>query len=83
MGLDVVNVAVTDCAWVMLTTHVVFVPVQAPLHPVKVAPDKGDAVRVTLIPAINEALQVLPQLMPAGLLVTRPLPLPLSETVNK
>ena len=61
----------------------VLVPVHAPLHPANVAPDKGVAVRVTLIPAMNDALQLLPQLIPAGLLVTKPLPLPPSDTVNK
>ena len=67
----------------MLTTQVVLVPEQAPLHPANVDPEKGVAVRVILIPAMNDALQVAPQLMPAGLLVTRPVPLKLSETVKR
>ena len=44
----VVNVAVTLRAAVMLTVQVP-VPVQAPLHPVKVDPVAAAAVRVTLV----------------------------------
>jgi hypothetical protein len=45
----VLNVAVTLQAWLMVTWHVVFVPAQAPLHPVKVAPVAGTAVRLTRV----------------------------------
>jgi hypothetical protein len=45
--LFIVNVAVTLRAAVMVTWHVVLVPVQAPLQPVKVAPVPAAAVRVT------------------------------------
>jgi hypothetical protein len=48
----------------------------APLHPAKVVPAAGVAVSVTSVPLLNEAEQVPPQLIPAGLLVTVPLPLP-------
>ena len=47
-----------------------------PVHPAKVVPVAGVAVSVTSVPLLNEAEQVPPQLIPAGLLVTVPLPLP-------
>lgn len=64
-----------------MTVQVV-VPVQAPLHPPNFAPLVGVAVRVTEVPLENMALQVLPQLIPAGLLVTVPVPLPERVTVS-
>src|SRR5688500_16444554 len=59
------NVAVTDRAAVMERVHVP-VPLHAPLHPAKVDPLAGAAVRVTLTPEAKLAVQVLPQLMPVG-----------------
>src|SRR6058998_1634162 len=69
-----VNVAVTLWATLMVTVQVP-VPVQPPpLQPVKVEPAAGAAVRVTIVPIENVAEQVAPQEIPAGLLVTVPLP---------
>ena len=45
-----------------------------PVQLVKVEPAAGLAVRVTVVPAVNEALQVTPQAMPEGSLVTVPEP---------
>jgi len=42
----------------------------------------GTAVKVMDVPPPKDALQVAPQLMPAGLLVTVPLPLPDLVTVS-
>jgi hypothetical protein len=42
----------------------------------------GAAVNVTLMPWVKAALQVVPQVMPAGLLVTVPLPAPVFDTVS-
>src|SRR2546425_11740468 len=56
------------------------VPVQAPLQPAKVDPEAGVAVRVTIVPLLKFALQVAGQLIPAGLLVTVPLPVPARVT---
>ena len=71
-----VNVAVTALAAVMATVHVVVDPVHAPAQLVKVEPAVGAAVRVTLAFWLKLAVQVVPQLMPAGLLVTVPAPVP-------
>jgi hypothetical protein len=55
-------------------------PEHAPDHPAKELPDAGAAVSVIEVPTLKVAVQVEPQLMPSGLLVT--VPLPLSETLN-
>jgi hypothetical protein len=66
----------------MVTVQVPVVPVQAPLQPLKPLPGNGVAVKVTLVPPENAAPQVMPQLMPAGLLVTEPVPVPDLLTVS-
>ena len=52
------------------------VPVQAPLldQPVKTLPVAGVAVRVMEVPLVKLLVQVVPQLMPVGELVTVPEP---------
>src|SRR5437868_2055194 len=59
-----------------MTTLQVPVPVQAPLQPLNVDPLSGAAVSVTTVPAVKLAEHVDPQLTPAGLLLTLPLPVP-------
>jgi hypothetical protein len=76
-----VKVAVTDVAAVTVTTQVA-VPVQLPLQPVKLEPPADAAVRVTTVPVVNEAEQAVPQEIPAGELVTVPLPVPDLVTVR-
>jgi hypothetical protein len=49
-------------------------PEQSPLQPANRQPESGAAERPTLVPTANEAAQVAPQSMPAGVDVTRPLP---------
>jgi len=73
------KVAVTACACVMLTEHVP-VPEHAPLQPVNVDPAAGLSVSTTV--PLNDAEQVAPQLIPAGALVTVPVPAPASVTVR-
>lgn len=51
-------------------------PLQAPVQPAKVLPAAGVADRVTVVPEVNEAVQVEPQEMPAGRLDTVPEPVP-------
>jgi len=67
---------------------VVQVPVPAhppPLQPANTDPADAVAVSVTVLPVGNwalAALQVVPQLMPDGLLVTVPVPVPALFTVR-
>ena len=76
-----VKVAVTAFAALMVTPQVP-VPLQAPLHPVKVEPEPATAVKTTAAPLVKFALQVLGQEMPLGLLVTVPEPVPARVTVS-
>ncbi len=55
-------------------------PVHAPLNPEKLYPAAGVAVKATVVPSVKLAEQVVGQSIPAGLLVT--VPLPETETLN-
>ena len=77
----VLNVAVTERAWVIDTVQVL-VPEHAPPQPEKMAPLPVAAVSVTDVPLAKLALQVLPQLMPAGADVTVPRPAPSFPTLS-
>ena len=55
---------------------------QAPLQPLKLDPAAAAAVSVTVAPFVKSLSQVAPQAMPAGLLVTEPLPVPAFTTVR-
>ena len=77
------NVAVTDSAALMVTEQVVPEPEQAPLQPVKVLPEAGVSVNVTIVPEEKAELHVVPQLIPAGDEVTVPEPEPALETVKE
>jgi hypothetical protein len=75
-----VNDAVTEVLLARFTVQML-VPLQPPPdHPVNVNPAAGVAVSVTEVPALNNALHTEPQLIPAGLLMT--VPLPESTTVS-
>ena len=58
------------------------VPVQPPLQPVNAEPASGVAVNMTEVPLPKSAAQVAPQVIPAGALVTVPVPVPALETVR-
>jgi hypothetical protein len=73
--------AVTLLAEVSVTVQV-FVPEQAPDQPAKVNPVAGVAVKLTLLPVPKFAVQVWPQLIPLGSLLTMPLPFPARVTVR-
>jgi hypothetical protein len=75
------KVAVTALAALMVTLQAP-VPVQAPLQPAKVDPAAAVSVKVTTVPLAKLALQVLGQVIPLGLLVTVPDPVPAGVTVN-
>jgi len=78
---DKLKVAVTDVFFVRDTVQPA-VPLQAPPQPEKLDPDAGLAVRVIFVPELKFAVQVFPQLMPDGLLLTLPVPDPESCTVS-
>ena len=63
-----------------MVTEPVVQPV--PLQPEKVEPEAAVAVRVTTVPLLKIPEQVVPQLMPAGELVTVPLPVPADDTLR-
>jgi hypothetical protein len=75
------KVAVTLRAELIVTVQVP-VPLHAPLQPANVEPDAAAGVRVTAVPDVYVALQVVPQLMPAGELVTVPAPVPAFVTLS-
>jgi hypothetical protein len=56
--------------------------VQLPDQPENVDPEAGVAVKVTAVLLLRIVVQVLPQLIPAGLLVTVPVPVPARVTVS-
>ena len=80
-GAAAVNVAPTVAAAFMVTLQV-DVPLQAPVQPAKVELAAGVGVSVTAVPAAKLAMHVVPQLMPAGVLVTLPVPVPEAVTVS-
>ena len=73
------KVAVTDVEAFIVTVHVL-VPVHAPVHPANTELPSGAAVSVTTWPAVYDALQVDPQVVPLGTLVTVPEPAPERDT---
>jgi len=66
-----------------MVTVQVLVPVQAPLHPANTDAGGGAAVSVTLVPELKLAAHVPGQVMPAGLLVTVPVPVPAKVTASE
>jgi hypothetical protein len=57
-------------------------PEQAPLQPAKNDPWAAATVSLTFVPEAKAALQVGLQLIPAGVLVTVPEPVPATATVS-
>ena len=57
--------------------------VQLPDQPANVEPEAAVATRLTFVPLLRLAVHALPQLIPVGLLVTVPVPVPtrLTESV--
>src|SRR5207247_8405682 len=73
---------VTVVAALRVTVQVPVPEHPPPLQPVKVEPAAGVAVSVTAVPLAKLAVQVAPQLIPTGALVTVPLPVPALLTVS-
>lgn len=76
------NVAVTVSAAFIVTEHVPVPEHPAPLQPANTDPDAGAAVSVTFVPPVKLAEHPFPQVIPAGLLVTVPAPVPANVTVS-
>jgi hypothetical protein len=78
----VLKVAVTVVAAFNEMVHVALVPLQPPDHSANLEPDLAAAVSLTDVPGVNFAAHVLPQLTPAGLVVTVPAPVPALFTMS-
>ena len=76
------KVAVTEEAPLSVTVHVPEPLQPLPFQRLKVEPAAGAAVKVTVVPLAYAAAQVVPHEMPAGALVTMPVPEPLGFTVR-
>lgn len=76
------NVAVTVVSSVIVKTHVLVPEQSPPDHPVNVEPSVEEAVNVISVILSNDAVQVEPQSIPAGELVTTPEPSPSNSTVR-
>jgi hypothetical protein len=76
------NVAVTCWLTLRVASQVGALPLQAPPQPTKDEFAAAVAVSVTWVPGSKSALHVVPQLIPVGLLVTLPWPVPLKLTVK-
>jgi len=81
IGGPCVKEAETDVLLFKVTTQAPM-PLQAPPHPAKFEPAPGVCVNVTCVPVGKFAAQTVPQLIPAGVLVTVPVPVPESDTVS-
>jgi hypothetical protein len=58
------------------------VPLQPPVQPLNVNPASGVAFKVTVAPAVKLERQLVPQLIPEGVLVTVPLPVFATERLT-
>src|SRR5215472_7605342 len=79
-GVADVKLAVAARASLIVTTQVAGWPAQSPVHPEKVSPASGVAVRETVAPSRKMALHAPAHAMPPGALAT--CPFPLVETVR-
>ena len=76
------KVAVTEEAPLSVTVHVPEPLQPLPFQRLKVERAAGTAVKVMVVPLAYAAAQVVPHEMPAGALVTMPVPEPLGLTVR-
>jgi hypothetical protein len=72
----VLKLAVTFWLALSVNVQVVLLPLQPPVHPAKDEFAPAVSVSVTWAPLAKAALHVVPQLMPAGLLLIVPAPAP-------
>ena len=76
------KVAVTAVAPEIVTVQAPAPEHPPPLQPLKIDPESGVAVSVTAVPLVKFVVQFVPHAMPAGVLVTVPLPVPALVTVR-
>jgi hypothetical protein len=76
------KLAVTVFVTFMATVQVVTVPAQPPDQALNLEPAAAVAVSLTLVFVVKSALQIAPQLIPAGVLVRVPTPVPDLVTVS-
>lgn len=76
------KLALTERLALIVTVQVLLPEQPLPLQPEKIEPVAALAVSVTELPRPKAAEQVAPQLMPAGLEVTVPVPFPAFVTVS-
>src|SRR2546422_11344960 len=76
------KVAVTAVAPEIVTVQAAVPEQPPPLQPPKIDPESGMAVNVTAVPLAKFVVQFAPHAMPAGVLVTVPLPVPALVTVR-
>jgi hypothetical protein len=72
----VLKLAVTFWLALSVSVQVALLPLQPPVHPAKDEFALAVSVSVTWAPLAKPALHVVPQLMPAGLLLIVPAPAP-------
>src|ERR1700733_13654719 len=78
------NDAETGSAPLIVTAHVIWLPVHVPLQPWNTLPGLAVAVSTTCVPEENAPTQVPPvQTMPAGTLVTVPLPATVTDRLAR
>ena len=80
--MTALNVAVTERSFDRVVTQLP-VPEHAPLQPVNAEPVAGVAVSVTVVFSGRSTAQVEPHWIPAGLLVTVPVPVPFFCTLRR
>src|SRR5207245_2717860 len=76
------KVAVTAVGPEIVTVQAAVPEQPPPLQPLKIDPESGVAVSVTAVPLVMFVVQFVPHAMPAGVLVTVPLPVPALVTVR-
>ena len=76
------KVAVTAVGPEIVTVQAAVPEQPPPLQPLKIDPESGVAVSVTAVPLVKFVVQFVPHAMPAGVLVTVPLPVPALVTVR-
>ena len=76
------KLAVTVLSLLRVTLHIAVSLQSPPLQPTNAEPVSATAVRATVVPPAKTAAHLDPQAIPAGLLLTLPVPVPPRVTVS-